>query len=974
MLTPTLRTVVAALATAGLATAGLLSISSAASAAPDTYVASYVPSVDGPIALSPSGALLAAADGSTVRLVWTSTETSATAPATLTGAPSALAFSADGSRLVVAEPTGLQVFAVSVTNGTSPTATLTPITGIPASQLAAPATTTGNPVLGLVALSTTSAIVLQDDGLGHGLLVVYSFPPSGTPAAPNVVSRPEYYTAIALSKDTGTLYAATDDRIVVIATNALTAAGTSIAMNAENTPTSLAVSPNGSTLAVGGSTALVAISTSSKSITATQLYPLAQQGYPDGDNDPTTNDTTWTPMPPLEQTACDSVAFSADSTMIYCTGPNLYWFAASSLDYRGALSLADVAGGRLPELATSATRAYVALGGASDEVESVPQALLTQASLPVGSTPGAPTNVTATAGTDQITVSWTAPASTGGLPLTGYTVTADPVCTSISVATGNCSGSGADVDTDTDPTNDHADDTTCSPGGTGTSCTITSLAPWVPYGVTVVAMNAKGEGSVATAPATVIPGIPGPPSGLAVAIGSDEALHVSWTPSTYNGAAPITGYQVWAKDTAGTAKVQCSYPSGETSTLPDATTCAIGPSGLTKGKTYEIDAVAVNHPTNGTSTQATASTTITYGAPSAPTNASVEVGDSSLVVRWEPPAYIGGTIKNYAITVSPGAIHCGTTLGVDSRSCTITGLTNGTHYSVSVVAVNSTGIGAPAVFSDVVPSTLPSSPSITDITSGPNTLTVSWQPPVSDGGLPIIAYTATAKVNQSSTPKTCTTNGSGRSCTITGLNNGVSYTVTVAASSNGKDYGMPSVAQTATPNGPPAKPSGVQATVKGAVVTVRWAVSTNTTITGYEVQTDTGEGCDVSGAGTSCTIEDLPAGTHNVTVWALSGSVSSDGSDPVSFTVLPKLGAPKVKSRRLDKRHHRLVVTLRWKAPKGFTVSGYRVERRNGQKRFVSGLTTTFRFKVGGYRNIRVVALNGDGESQPSNWRRILAH
>ena len=40
--------------------------------------------------------------------------------------------------------------------------------------------------------------------------------------------------------------------------------------------------------------------------------------------------------------------------------------------------------------------------------------------------PGAPTGVTATTGNAQASVSWTAPASTGGSPVTGYTVTASP--------------------------------------------------------------------------------------------------------------------------------------------------------------------------------------------------------------------------------------------------------------------------------------------------------------------------------------------------------------------------------------------------------------------------------------------------------------------------------------------------------------------------------------------------------------------
>jgi hypothetical protein len=40
--------------------------------------------------------------------------------------------------------------------------------------------------------------------------------------------------------------------------------------------------------------------------------------------------------------------------------------------------------------------------------------------------PGAPTGVTAVAGTGQATVSWTAPASSGGSDITGYTATSTP--------------------------------------------------------------------------------------------------------------------------------------------------------------------------------------------------------------------------------------------------------------------------------------------------------------------------------------------------------------------------------------------------------------------------------------------------------------------------------------------------------------------------------------------------------------------
>src|SRR5947209_12342792 len=59
---------------------------------------------------------------------------------------------------------------------------------------------------------------------------------------------------------------------------------------------------------------------------------------------------------------------------------------------------------------------------------------------PACSVPGAPTNVVATAGNGQASVGWSPPASTGGSPITGYTVTASPGGATASTAGGAVSG------------------------------------------------------------------------------------------------------------------------------------------------------------------------------------------------------------------------------------------------------------------------------------------------------------------------------------------------------------------------------------------------------------------------------------------------------------------------------------------------------------------------------------------------------
>lgn len=87
-------------------------------------------------------------------------------------------------------------------------------------------------------------------------------------------------------------------------------------------------------------------------------------------------------------------------------------------------------------------------------------------------------------------------------------------------------------------------------------------------------------------------------------------------------------------------------------------------------------------------------------------------------------------------------------------------------------------ISAPTLF-------VPGPPLGVGAAAGDASATVSWSAPVSDGGLPITAFTATASPGGAS----CTT--AATTCTIGGLQNGVAHTVTVTAT-NGLGTGAPS--------------------------------------------------------------------------------------------------------------------------------------------------------------------------------------
>jgi hypothetical protein len=105
------------------------------------------------------------------------------------------------------------------------------------------------------------------------------------------------------------------------------------------------------------------------------------------------------------------------------------------------------------------------------------------ASATAVSAPGAPTGVTLTPGTGgsatTIATTWTAPASNGGLAISGYTVNVSP-----------------------------APSTACSPVGAATSCSFTGSAGTT-YTVTVQATNAVGTGPASGSKATYVFANPG---------------------------------------------------------------------------------------------------------------------------------------------------------------------------------------------------------------------------------------------------------------------------------------------------------------------------------------------------------------------------------------------------------------------------------------------------------------------------------
>ena len=167
--------------------------------------------------------------------------------------------------------------------------------------------------------------------------------------------------------------------------------------------------------------------------------------------------------------------------------------------------------------------------------------------------------------------------------------------------------------------------------------------------------------------------------------------------------------------------------------------------------------------------------------PSAPIIGAATAGNGSATVTFSPPNTDGWSpITRYTVTCVPANDGIIRSASGSASPILVSGLTSGKAYTCTVVATNGVGIGPASSASNVVtplPLSAPGVPTLLRLVSSNGVMKVLFSAPASDGGLPIITYTATCSIGNQVFAAT----GSTSPIIVTGLSNGTSYQCSISA-------------------------------------------------------------------------------------------------------------------------------------------------------------------------------------------------
>ncbi|TSA05943.1 MAG: hypothetical protein D4R77_07090, partial [Planctomycetaceae bacterium] len=668
----------------------------------------------------------------------------------------------------------------------------------------------------------------------------------------------------------------------------------------------------------------------------TFIFVVPSSGQPVGKVD-----LTWVPpgTPPVVD---DGGSAITDYVVEYKKATDVSWILFNDgLSSAVTLTVPNLVNGTFYEFHIKAVNA----AGSGAFTSSSPQV------KPVGQ-PTEPLSVVGVSGDSQIGLTWSAPVSNGGDPLSDYAIQ----------YSSNSGGSWTSFT--------HV-------ASTATTATVTSLVNGTSYLFQVAAINSYGSGNFSVSSLSVVPmakpSVPTAPVGIS----GNGLVNLSWTAPAANGS-PISDYSIqYRTNVLGSS--WSTFNDGVSATASTIVTP------LTNGTSYLFRVAAVNAVNTGDySAESAPVTPMTVASPpAAPVGTS---GNGLVNLSWTAPAANGSPISDYKIqfrTNVSGSSWSTSNDGVSATASTIvTPLSNGISYLFRVAAVNAVGVGAYSGESNsVIPMTVTAAPTSLVGTFGNAQVSLSWNAPLSIGGSAIsdyaIEYSSNSGTSWTSFAHAASTT---TAATVTSLSNGTSYLFRVAAV-NGAGTGAFVQSVAIIPKTVASAPTALVGAFGNAQVILTWSVPASTggsSITDYSilyrVNTPSSSWSTFThgaSAATTATVAGLANGTSYVFQVAALNVVGLGAFSAESLPVTPMTTADVPTG--LAGTFGNSQVSLNWNAPLsngGSAISTYAIEYSSNSgtswTSFVHATSTTTAATVTGLTNgtsylFRVAAVNGAG-------------
>jgi len=403
-----------------------------------------------------------------------------------------------------------------------------------------------------------------------------------------------------------------------------------------------------------------------------------------------------------------------------------------------------------------------------------------------------------------------------------------------------------------------------------------------PYQVRVRAFNAVGGGTQSSPAIELIPLlVPGAPFITGI-IPSNKAASVEFTAGDAFGTT-ITNYDY-------------STDAGITWTTrsPSDITSPIQINELNNGQTYQVRIRAVN--SNGVGTSSNASIVQPTSSPTAPTVTSVTPGDEQISINFTPGAVWGSPAVNYQYSFDNGNKWVPMNPAQTTSPLIITGLTNGTSYTVIIRTVRSYGPDdSPSSPTVVIPATVPDAPRIS-VVSG-NLSAIITITDGSNNGRSITNYQYS--IDNGSTWTIRDPASIVSPLTLTGLEFNQTYQIKLK-SYNQMGWGAESVAESVTIAKKPDAPIIDSTTASNEKVTIAFTAgnSNNLPLTNYKYSTDNGVTLsDRSPVSTTSPLEitGLTNGSeYKIILYAINNAGVGTGSETQIITLPSPPDAPTI--------------------------------------------------------------------------------